>query len=199
MSPAAVLCLALACIAVWTPKPVRADALQSFLANPLGPIQNELKAFGQFLSGGPKQWTAAVKPQATALMNLDGTLKENARTQYLSVKRALSPQQFDLRHPRLAAAFQKSAPPASGSAWQTFTAPVAAKVDAQALQVLLSPPAAPPAVVVGPATEPRPATALEVLAPMAVPEPSGLVTAAAILGLAGGWRRLRRARTIPPE
>jgi hypothetical protein len=163
----------------------------------------ELNDIRTFLAGGPAHWavTKPIKlPAHLNVTNANGTLEDNALVAYLSWVRNFDVGRFDRQHPKLAALFQHQTATSAAQhlATQAPTSTVSQPSHA-ALALVSTPPVTVSSLLtsatMGTASSssrsasestPAPRVAEEVLA-APVPEPSALLTALALFGLAVGW------------
>ena len=156
---------------------------------------HEQSALTYYLLGGPARWATTRAPQFPAnlvVTNRFGTLKDNALGEFLTWKRDQNPTLFDERHPRIAPLFTTSTLSSASVGVHVDGAPSVTK--SAALETLAPPttPAVPASTVSTPAGVKislrlvvTPAASAEFLT---VPEPPSVVSALAVLGLAGAWR-----------
>lgn len=196
--PAALVGLGLA----WSAGSAAGATIQTYRAHHAPNISgDEARDIRTFLAGGPARWSVTKAPKLPAGLTItgpDGSLKQGAMVNFLTWRRALNPQYFDYRHPRIAPLFQQQeqAPafrqaqlltgtitrPPQSSGFMTLD-PMKAAVESKGVRGPVQTPAAAAPAIPGPAP---------------VPEPSGVVSTLALFGLAGGWWRLRRGRPGAP-
>jgi hypothetical protein len=171
--------------------------------------KEELNDIRQFLAGGPAHWAVAkpvTLPAQLDITKADGTLKNNAVVTYLSWVRSFDTGRFDRRHPKIASLFQHQT---TTTSTQSLAAPATTATASHPSHAAALPNVSPPlaanslltSATVGTASSPSleaqevavaPKVAEEVLA-APIPEPSSILTALAIFGLAGAWRTRVRA------